>query len=74
MKEFLNRGWGPIQPVCGEIEGFPRGATPAVRPSPLHWPRAGGAGALGQWDWGSENAGMKVICPLYYMEHMKPLL
>ena len=24
-------------------------------------------GRLGQWDWGSENAGMKVICLLYYM-------
>ena len=46
--------------------GFPRGSTPAVRPSPPHWPRAGCAGALGRWDWGSENAGMKIICLLYF--------
>ena len=62
----MNREWGPILPVCGEIVRFPGGATPAARTSPPHWPRAGGGGALGQWDWGSENAGMKVICLFYY--------
>ena len=66
MEGLLNRGWGPILPVCGEIVGFPRGATPAARASPPDWPRAGAGGALGQWDWGSENAGMEVICLLYY--------
>ena len=67
MEGFLNQGWGPILPGSGEIVGLPRGSTPAVRPSPPHWPRAGCAGALGQWDRGSENAGMKVICRLYYI-------
>ena len=66
MEVFLNRGWGLILPVCGEIVRFPRGATPAARASLPDWPRAGGGGALGQWDWGSENAGMKVICLSYY--------
>ena len=67
MEELLNRGWGPVLPVCGEIVGFPEGATPAARASPPDWPRAGGGGALGQWDSGSENVGMKVICLLYYI-------
>ena len=66
MEGILNRRWGPILPVSGEIVGFPRGGTPVPRASPPDWPRAGGGGALGQWDWGSENAGMKVICLLYY--------
>ena len=35
MEGFMNRGWGPILPGCGEIVGFPRGESPAVRPSPL---------------------------------------
>ena len=26
----------------------------------------GRGGPLDQWDWDSKNAGMKVICPLYY--------
>ena len=29
--------------------------------------KAGRGGRLGQWDWGSENAGMKVICLLNYI-------
>ena len=66
MEGCLNLGWEPILPGCDEIVGFPRGATPAACSSPPHWPRAGG-GALGQWDSGSENAGIKVICLLYYI-------
>ena len=66
MEGLLNREWGPVLSVCGEIVGFPRGATPTARASPPDWPRAGGGGALGQWDWVSENAVMKVICLLYY--------
>ena len=42
----------------------PRGNSRRA-PSPPHWPRAGDAGALGLWDWGSENAGVKVIA--YYI-------
>ena len=67
MERLLNRGWEPILPVRGEIVGFPRGATPAARASPPDWSRVGGGRALGQLDWGSENAGMKVICLLYYI-------
>ena len=62
MEGFLNRGWRYILPGCCEIVGFPRGATPAARASPPHWPRAGVGGRLNQWDWGSEKARMKVIC------------
>ena len=65
MEGFLKRRWGAIFPVCGEIVGFPRGATLAARASPPHWPRTAEGGRLGQWDWGSENAEMKVICLLY---------
>ena len=65
MEGLLNRGWGPILPVCDEIVEFPRGATPAARASPPHWPRVSEGGRLGQWDWDEENAGMKVICQLY---------
>ena len=65
MEGFLTRGWGLILPGYGEIVGFLRGATPAARASPSDWPWAGGGATLGQWDWGSENAGMKVICLLY---------
>ena len=70
MERLLNRGWGLFLPVCGEFVGFPRGATPVARASPPDWPRTGGGGALSQWDCGSENAGMKVICRLYYIEPM----
>ena len=69
IEGLLNRGWGPILPVCGEIVGFPQGATPAARASPSDWSRAGGGGALGQWDWGSEIAGVKGICLLYYIAY-----
>ena len=69
MEGLLNRGWGLILPVCGEIVGFPQGATPAARASPSDWSRAGGGGALGQWDWGSEIAGVKGICLLYYIAY-----
>ena len=48
----MNRGWSPI------IHGY--GGTGGVVP------RAGGRGGLGQWGWGSENAGMKAICLMYY--------
>ena len=65
MERSVNRRWGPIFPVRGEIVAFPRGATPAARASPPDWSRVGGGRALGQLDWGSENAGMKVICLLY---------
>ena len=62
MEGCINRGCGPIIPGCGEtVGGVPRGATPAARASPHDWPRAGRGEALGQWDWGSENAGMKAI-------------
>ena len=67
IEGFLNRGWAPILRGCGEMVGFPRGATPAASPSPPDWPRAGGGGTLGQRDWGSENAGMKVIYLSYYI-------
>ena len=48
MEGLLNRGWGPVLPVCGEMVGFHRGATPAASASPPDWPRADGRGALGQ--------------------------
>ena len=67
MEGFLNWGWVPILPGCDEIVGFPRGETPAARATRSDWPRAGGEGALGRWDWGSENVGVKVICLLYCM-------
>ena len=72
MKDFLTGGWVTILPGCGDIVGFPRGATPAARASPPHWPMAGGGGRLGQWDWDSENAGMKVICLLYFICSRQP--
>ena len=62
---FMNRGWGSMLPGCGEMVGFPRGATPAARALIPDWPRASGGGALGQRDLGSENAGMNVFCLLY---------
>ena len=65
----MKRGWRHIFPGCGKIVGFLRGATPAVLRSPPHWPRAGGAGYLGQWDWGSENARVEVMCLLYYLDY-----
>ena len=43
------------------------GETPAARaPHPLIGQGRVGGGRLGQCDWGSENAGMKVICRSYY--------
>ena len=64
-------GMGPISSCAAGLGGLSRGATPAARASPPDCPRNGGRGALGQWDWGSENAGMKAIvgcvCLLYYM-------
>ena len=66
MKGSLNRRWGPIFPRCGGIVRFPLGATPAGRPSPPDWPSTGWGGRLGRWDSGSGNAGMNVICLLYY--------
>ena len=66
MEGLLNPGWESILPVCGEIVGFPEGQLQPRAPRP-DWPRAGGGGALGRRDWGSENAGMKVICLLYYI-------
>ena len=69
MEGFLNREYGHILPGCGKIVRFPRGATPVARTTPPDWPRAGGGGALGQLDRGSENAGMKVIFLLYYLFH-----
>ena len=44
MEDFLNRGSGTILPGCGEIVGFPRGATRAARAFPplLAKGRAGG--------------------------------
>ena len=72
MEGFLNRGWVTILPGCGDIVGFPQGATPAARASPPHWPRVGGRGRLGQWDWDSENAGMKAICILYFICSTQP--
>ena len=44
MKAFLIRGWGLIFTVCGGTLTFSRGATPAARPVPPHWPRSGGGG------------------------------
>ena len=41
MEGLLNRGWGPILPVCREIVGFPRGATSTARASPPDWPTRG---------------------------------
>ena len=68
MEACLNRGWVPILPGCdGTERGLPRGSTPAARALPPDWPRAGGAGTIGQWDWGSKNAGMKAICLLHYI-------
>ena len=69
----LNRGWVPILPGCdGTGRGLPRGQLPPHTPRPLIGRgRAGGGGALGQWDRGSKNAEIKVIksyfvCLLYY--------
>ena len=42
-------------------EGGSRGAIPTARASPRDWARAGGGVTVGQWDWGSENAGMKAM-------------
>ena len=44
--------------------GCPEGQLPSRAPHPLIGRRRVG-GNLGQWDWGSENAGMKAICLLY---------
>ena len=41
--------------------GSSRGATPGARATSPGWPERGGGIYLGQWDWGSENAGMKVM-------------
>ena len=41
IEGLLNRGWRPILPVCGEIVGFPRGATSTARASPPDWPTRG---------------------------------
>ena len=58
-------GMGTCPPRVRRDRGVsPRGNS---RRSPPYWPRAGGWGALGQCDWGPENAGMKVICLLYYI-------
>ena len=35
MEGFLNRGWDPILPGCGEIVGFPVGQLPPRAPRPL---------------------------------------
>ena len=52
---------------CGETGEFPRGESPAARAvRPLFGRGGAGGDSLGQWDWGSENAGMKAICILYY--------
>ena len=45
--------------------GVSRGETLAARASPPAWPRRGEGGSLGQWDWDSDNAGMKAIYLLY---------
>ena len=55
LAEPLRRDWGVS----------PRGNT--ARASPPDWPKRDEGGSLGQWGWGSENAGMKAICVLYYM-------
>ena len=53
-------------PGAAGLGGLSPGATPAARASPPDWRRkGGGGGSLGQWDWGSENAGMKAIRLLY---------
>ena len=42
----------------------PRGISRRASSSP--WLTEGGRGnPLGQWDWGSESVGMKIICLLY---------
>ena len=58
------------EPVRRDWRGSPR-ETPAARVSPLDWPRRGAGRSLGQWDWGSENAGMKAIRLLYYILNEK---
>ena len=81
MEACLNRGWEPILPGCGGTRGgVPRGAISAARAPPYDWPRQGweagvGGGTLGQWDWGSENAGMKAIThmPTWYCITRAPL-
>ena len=42
----------------------PRGNSHRARLAPS-LAEGGRGGRLGQWDWGSENAGMKVMCLLY---------
>ena len=58
MDGFLNRGWGTILPGCGGTEEFPRGQNCRRMRGAPSLAEGGRGGALGQWDWGSENAGM----------------
>ena len=44
----------------------PEGQLPPRAPRPLVGRGRVRGGTLGQWDWGSENAGVKAICLLYF--------
>ena len=79
MAIFLNRGWGPVLPRCGGTGGgSARGNFSRAPPVP---PLSEGGRATGraggrappavQWDWGSENEGMKKIFALYYITMMR---
>ena len=58
-------GMGTYPPRVRRDRGVcPRGNSRRARLAPL-LAKGGRGGALGEWDWGSENAGMKVICLLY---------
>ena len=63
---FLRRGSGSILPGCGGSEGVAsRGNSRHHAPGdpPIGRGRAGG-GQVDRCDAGSENAGVKLICPL----------
>ena len=64
MEGFLNRGWGSIFPGCGGAVGLPEGQLALCGPSLAD---GGRGGELGQWGWGSENAGMtRIGCYIDY--------
>ena len=63
--EIAEPGMGTYPPRARRNRGVsPRGNSRRARLA-SDWSRVGGGRALGQLDWDSENAGMKVICLLY---------
>ena len=59
-------GMRPNHPrVRWDWEGYLEGQLPPRAPCSLIGRERVG-GSLGQWDWGSENAGMNAVCLSYY--------